>query len=75
MFSCEYCEIFKNIYFVEHLGTAASNFHIDGFVYIQETNPQKITWKIQETQCLTVKLIKLFEGILLILLNASAKNS
>ena len=24
MFSCEYCEIFKNTYFEEHLGTAAS---------------------------------------------------
>ena len=24
MFSCEYCEISKNIYFEEHLGTAAS---------------------------------------------------
>ena len=24
MFSCEYCKIFKNIYFVDHLQTAAS---------------------------------------------------
>ena len=24
MFSCEYCEIFKNTYFVEHLRVAAS---------------------------------------------------
>ena len=24
MFSCEYCEIFKNTYFEEHLRTAAS---------------------------------------------------
>ena len=24
MFSCEYCEIFKNTYFKEHLQTAAS---------------------------------------------------
>ena len=24
MFSCEYCEIFKNIYFEEHLRTIAS---------------------------------------------------
>ena len=25
MFSCEYCEIFKNSYFEEHLQTAASD--------------------------------------------------
>ena len=24
VFSCEYCEIFKNVYFEEHFGTAAS---------------------------------------------------
>ena len=24
VFSCEYCEMFKNTYFEEHLGTAAS---------------------------------------------------
>ena len=26
MFSCKFCEIFKNTYFVEHLQTAASEF-------------------------------------------------
>ena len=26
MFSCEFCEIFKNIFFTEHLWAAASNF-------------------------------------------------
>ena len=26
VFSCEYCEIFKNAYFEEHLQTAASTF-------------------------------------------------
>ena len=25
MLSCEICEVFKNTYFVEHLGTAASD--------------------------------------------------
>ena len=25
VFSCEFCEIFKNTFFVEHLRTAASN--------------------------------------------------
>ena len=27
MFSCEYCEIFKNVYFQEHLRTVASEYN------------------------------------------------
>ena len=30
MFSCEYCEIFKNAYFEEHLRTAASEEGLQG---------------------------------------------
>ena len=33
MFSCEYCEIFKNAYSEEHLPTATSEF-TDGFFYL-----------------------------------------
>ena len=33
MFSCEYCEIFKNTYFGKHLRTAASGDSVD-FTYI-----------------------------------------
>ena len=31
MFSCEYCENFKNTYFEEHLRTAASECSISGY--------------------------------------------
>ena len=33
VFSCKYCEIFKNTYFEEHLGTAASKFVL-GYVKV-----------------------------------------
>ena len=38
MFSCEYCEIFKNIYFEEHLRTIAS---VDFRKFLEKT----LAWK------------------------------
>ena len=37
VFSCEFCEIFKNTYFEEHLQTAASNSFFQEDVYGQDT--------------------------------------
>ena len=45
MFLCEYCEIFKNIYFEEHLSTAASNISKQSFWVLQEWGIYKIRWK------------------------------
>ena len=36
VFSCEYCEIFKNIYFEEHLRTAASDLNESVFSTAQK---------------------------------------
>ena len=32
LLSCEYCEIFKNIYFEQHLRTAASNMSVTNLI-------------------------------------------
>ena len=36
MFSCEYCEIFKNTYFEKHLRTAASNNSVWAWRYFED---------------------------------------
>ena len=33
MFSCEFCELFKNIYFKEHLREAGSKIPVLGFLF------------------------------------------
>ena len=40
MFSCEFCKIFKNIYFEEHLWTTASGSRLENHVEIE---PQRFT--------------------------------
>ena len=36
VFSCEICEIFKNIYFEEHLRTSASELLVEHFLTFEE---------------------------------------
>ena len=36
MFSCEFCEVFKNIYFVEYLRTAATELGIRIPIWLSE---------------------------------------
>ena len=51
VFSCKCCEIFKNIYFEEHLRTAASV--IDRFLYM----PLVFAKNLYEKQVATCKII------------------
>ena len=49
LFSCVHCEIFKNIYFEEHLRTAASNFH-EFLRIFQKFHNSKITFTCEFTK-------------------------
>ena len=53
MFSCEYCEIFKNIYFKEYLWTTASDlywFKVEEVIEKAETYSESIIEDVLETQ-------------------------
>ena len=56
VFSCEYCEIFKNTYFEEHLRTAASI----GTMY--EENKRLTPWTADLTKNSKLKMGKLQEA-------------
>ena len=50
MFSCEYCEISKNIYFEEHLRTAASkDFWASKKIEVKTLNAVTMIYNILET--------------------------
>ena len=54
MFSCKICEIYKNTFFEEQLGTAASFFNMKFETFDKKMGPNRVLTNLQASQLLAI---------------------